>query len=80
MDPESFIEEKVEEIKKADGKAVVGCSGGVDSTVSTVLASRALGDDLLAIYVDTGYMRKNETENMESIFEEMDINHRMIDA
>ncbi|MFW5907383.1 MAG: glutamine-hydrolyzing GMP synthase [Candidatus Natronoplasma sp.] len=80
MDPESFIEEKVEEIKKADGKAVVGCSGGVDSTVSTVLASRALGDDLLAVYVDTGYMRKNETENMESIFEEMDINHRMIDA
>ncbi|MEF8873503.1 MAG: glutamine-hydrolyzing GMP synthase [Candidatus Thermoplasmatota archaeon] len=80
IDPESFIEEKVEEIKEADGKAVVGCSGGVDSTVSAVLASRALGDDLLAIYVDTGYMRKNETEGMKSIFQDMGINHRIIDA
>lgn len=80
IEPEEFIEEKVQEIKEVDGKAVVGCSGGVDSTVSSVIASRALGDDLLAIYVDTGYMRKNETEKMDSILEEMDVNHKIIDA
>ncbi|MBS3817037.1 MAG: glutamine-hydrolyzing GMP synthase subunit GuaA [Candidatus Thermoplasmatota archaeon] len=78
--PKEFIEEKVQEIKEVDGKAVVGCSGGVDSTVSSVIASKALGDDLLAIYVDTGYMRKNETEEMDSILEEMGVNHKVIDA
>ncbi len=80
MDAESFIDEKIEEISKVDGKAVVGCSGGVDSTVSAVIAGRALGDDLLAIYVDTGYMRKGETEGMNDLLDEMDINHKIVDA
>ncbi len=80
IDTEEFIEEKIEEIEGVDGKAVVGCSGGVDSTVSSVIAGRALGDDLLAIYVDTGYMRKNETERIESTLKEMGVNHRIIDA
>ncbi len=77
---EEFIEEKVQEIKEVDGKAVVGCSGGVDSTVAAVLASKAMGDDLLAIYVDTGYMRKNETENIHEILEETGVNHKIVDA
>ena len=80
QDPEEFIENKVKEIKEVDGKAVVGCSGGVDSTVSAVIASKAMGDDLLAIYVDTGYMRKNETDNIHEILEEMGVNHKIIDA
>jgi len=79
-DAKGFVREKVEEIKQVEGKAVVGCSGGVDSTVSAVLASKALGDDLLAVYVDTGYMRKNETEKIDSILEEMGVNHVVIDA
>jgi len=79
-DPRRFIKEKVEEIKGVEGKAVVGCSGGVDSTVSAVLASEALGEDLLAVYVDTGYMRKNETENIDNILEETGVNHVVIDA
>lgn len=79
-DPESFIKEKVEEIKQVEGKAVVGCSGGVDSTVSAVIASEALGDDLLAVYVDTGYMRKHETENIDNILEGTGVNHEIIDA
>ena len=80
FDPEKFIEEKIEEIKEVEGKAVVGCSGGVDSTVAAVMVGKALGDDLLAIYVDTGYMRKNETENMDEILEHMGINHRIVHA
>jgi len=79
-DSENFIQEKIEEIKGAEGKAVVGCSGGVDSTVSAVLASEALGEDLLAVYVDTGYMRKDETEKIDNILEEMGVNHVVIDA
>ncbi|MFW5953218.1 MAG: glutamine-hydrolyzing GMP synthase [Candidatus Natronoplasma sp.] len=79
-DTESFIQEKVEKIKEVDGKAVVGCSGGVDSTVSAVLASEALGKDLLAVYVDTGYMRKDETEKIDNILEDMGVNHVVIDA
>lgn len=79
-DPDSFIEEKVEEIEEVEGRAVVGCSGGVDSTVSAVIASRAMDDDLLAVYVDTGYMRKHETENIDEILEEMGVNHVIIDA
>jgi len=79
-DAKGFIKEKVEEIKEVDGKAVVGCSGGVDSTVSAVIASEALEEDLLAVYVDTGYMRKNETEKIDSILEEMGVNHVVIDA
>lgn len=80
LNTKEFIKEKVKEIKKVDGKAVVGCSGGVDSTVSSIIAGRALGDDLLAIYVDTGYMRKNETKRIASTLKEMGINHRIIDA
>ncbi|MFW6376031.1 MAG: glutamine-hydrolyzing GMP synthase [Thermoplasmatota archaeon] len=80
FDPEKFIEEKIEEIKEVEGKAVVGCSGGVDSTVAAVLVGKAIGADLLAIYVDTGYMRKNETENMDEILEHMGINHRIVHA
>jgi len=79
-DLEGFIKEKIEEIKEVDGKAVVGCSGGVDSTVSAVLASEALGEDLLAIYVDTGYMRKNETKKIDDLLEETGVNHVVIDA
>ncbi|MGM0510273.1 MAG: 7-cyano-7-deazaguanine synthase, partial [Thermoplasmatota archaeon] len=80
LDAAKFIEEKIEEISEIDGKAVVGCSGGVDSTVAAVLVGKAMGDRLLAIYVDTGYMRKGETETIDEIFSEMGINHVIIDA
>lgn len=80
LDTQAFIEEKIEEIEQVDGKAIVGCSGGVDSTVAAVMVGKALGEDLLAVYVDTGYMRKGETEKMDDILEHMGINHRVIDA
>ncbi|MFW6304912.1 MAG: 7-cyano-7-deazaguanine synthase, partial [Candidatus Saliniplasma sp.] len=80
LDAEKFIEEQIEEISEIKGKAVVGCSGGVDSTVATVIAGKAMGDRLLALYVDTGYMRKNETEKIDGILEHMGINHKVTDA
>ena len=59
--PEKFIEEQVAWIKEnVKGVAVIATSGGVDSTVATVLAHKALGGKLHCVFVDTGYMRKNE--------------------
>ena len=80
FDPTEFIEQQIDEISEIQGKAVVGCSGGVDSTVAAVLVGKAMGSRLMAIYVDTGYMRKGETQEMDKLFSEMDINHKIVDA
>jgi len=78
---EKFIEECVEQLrKKISGNAIIACSGGVDSTVAAVLVSRAIGERLLAIYVDTGLMRKGENEDVDGILTELKVNHRIIDA
>jgi GMP synthase (glutamine-hydrolysing) len=78
---EKFIEKTIlklrEEIK---GKALIAFSGGVDSTVSAALVSKAVGDQLIAVHVDTGYMRKNEPESVKDLMEEMGLNFRFIDA
>lgn len=63
-----------------DGKALVALSGGIDSTVATFLVSKAIGKNLTAIYVDTGLMRYKETEYVREVFENIDVNLRIIDA
>ena len=81
FEPEKFIEDSVGHLRKnIDGNAIIGCSGGVDSTVAAVIVSRAIGDRLLAIYVDTGLMRKGENEVVDSILTELKVNHKIIDA
>jgi GMP synthase (glutamine-hydrolysing) len=81
FDPRAFIEEQVAAIRRAvPGKAIIACSGGVDSTAAAALASRALGDRLLAVYVDTGLMRKGETTDVEKTLRELGVNHRILDA
>ena len=78
---EDFIKSAVEDIKKKiPSKAIIACSGGVDSMVCATLASKAVGGRLLAVYVDTGLMRKGETEEVRGMFEEMKINYKMLDA
>ena len=63
FDPAKFTDEAVEGLKiELTGKAIIAASGGVDSTVAAVLAAKAVGDNLLAIYVDTGYMRLDESK------------------
>ena len=81
FDPETFIAEAMAGLK-ADirGKAIIAASGGVDSTVAAVLASRALGANLLAVFVDTGLMRKGEVEDVNRTLQEMKVNHRIVDA
>src|SRR5437016_3081925 len=81
FDAKAFIAEQVEGIRKSvAGKAIIACSGGVDSTTAAVLASHALGDRLLAVYVDTGLMRKDETEDVARTLKELKVNHRILRA
>jgi GMP synthase (glutamine-hydrolysing) len=74
VEPESFIGEATEEIEAdvGDANAIIALSGGVDSSVAAALAYRAIGDQLTPIYVDTGLMRKGETEDIREIFSYMD--------
>ena len=81
FDPKAFIDEQVAAIRDAvKGKAIIAVSGGVDSTTAAVLASRSLGDRLLAVYVDTGLMRKGETADVGRTLRELGVNHRILDA
>ncbi|MEC7460505.1 MAG: glutamine-hydrolyzing GMP synthase subunit GuaA, partial [Candidatus Thermoplasmatota archaeon] len=69
FDAEEFISEAVETLKQQiDDIAIIACSGGVDSAVAAVLAHQAVGDLLHCVYVDTGFMRKGETEQVEAMF------------
>ncbi|MEM4348381.1 MAG: glutamine-hydrolyzing GMP synthase [Candidatus Anstonellaceae archaeon] len=82
FDPEAFIQEAIQEIKKSakDGTAIIAVSGGVDSSVAAVLATRALGKKVHCIFVDTGLMRKNEAEEVKSSLAEAGVNVKIIDA
>ncbi|MEA3458042.1 MAG: glutamine-hydrolyzing GMP synthase [Candidatus Thermoplasmatota archaeon] len=81
FDAENFIEETVEKIKEeVPGRTLIAFSGGVDSTVCAALVNKAIGDQLIAVNVDTGYMRKNEPETIKKLMEEMELNYRVIDA
>jgi GMP synthase (glutamine-hydrolysing) len=70
VNTEKFISQSIMEIKTAAGheKVVMALSGGVDSSVCAALAAEAIGDNLIPIYIDTGLMRKGETERIRTIF------------
>jgi GMP synthase (glutamine-hydrolysing) len=74
FDATEFAKDSVEQLKSTiDDVAIIACSGGVDSSVAAILAKRAAGDLLHCVYVDTGLMRKNETEFIEKMFAEQGI-------
>ncbi|MBD3388023.1 MAG: glutamine-hydrolyzing GMP synthase [Candidatus Altiarchaeales archaeon] len=77
-----FIDKSVVEAKEVigDRKAIIGLSGGVDSSTAAVLVSKALGDRLTAVYVDTGLMRYRETEFMDETFSGKEMNFIIVDA
>jgi len=74
VDTESFITDAKAEIADeiGDANAVIGLSGGVDSSTAAALAYEAVGDQLTAVYVDTGLMRKGETDQIRRTFDYMD--------
>ncbi len=66
----SIIEAQVEAVRAQVGSSPVLCalSGGVDSAVAAALVHKAVGDQLTCVYVDTGLMRANESEQVEDTF------------
>jgi GMP synthase (glutamine-hydrolysing) len=81
VDTDSFIEESIVDIEAeiGDERAVIALSGGVDSSTAAALAYEAIGDQLTPVYVDTGLMRKGETEEIRETFAYMD-SLRIVDA
>ncbi|PSQ28345.1 glutamine-hydrolyzing GMP synthase subunit GuaA [Halobacteriales archaeon QS_9_68_17] len=81
VDVDSFIDEKLGEIADAvgDANAVIALSGGVDSSTAAALAYEAIGDQLTPVYVDTGLMRRDETDQIRETFDYMD-SLRVVDA
>jgi GMP synthase (glutamine-hydrolysing) len=79
---EDLIGKMVREIEAevGDGKAIIGLSGGIDSSVATAIAAQALGDRLTAVFVDHGFMREGEPEAIRSTFGKIGITLVVADA
>ncbi len=79
---DDYIEQQVKAIRKqvGDKKILLGLSGGVDSSVCAALISKAVPNQLICIYVDHGFMRKNESEEIDAVFSKMDLNFVHVDA
>ena len=81
MDPQMLIDEGVSILKeKIDDVAIIACSGGIDSTVAAVMANGAVGNMLHCVYVDTGFMRKGETEEVREMLTDLGLNLKVVDA
>lgn len=79
----NFIEQSVRRVREqvAGGKVICGLSGGVDSSVVAALLHKAIGEQLICIFVDNGLLRKNERELVETTFRDhFKINLRTHDA
>ena len=66
----SFVKESIESIRKTVGnrRVLCGLSGGVDSSVAAVLIHKAIGDQLVCVFVNNGMLRKNEAESVLDLF------------
>ena len=76
FDVSAFIDHQVQAIKEVLGKekALVAVSGGVDSTVSALLTHKAIGDNLVCVFIDDNFMRLGEGEYVKSLLSEDPLN------
>ena len=81
LSPKEFIEDAVQKVKDqiGDEKAIIALSGGVDSSVCSVLVQQAIGDNLTAIFVDHGLLREGEVEQVTDTFKDR-LNFKFVDA
>ncbi len=82
MDCRAFVEEQISQIRKTVGKATAinALSGGVDSSLVTVLGHRALGDRLKTVFIDNDLMREGEPKHVVATFARMGIPVDLVDA
>lgn len=82
LDAEAFIADKVAAIRQAvgSGRAINALSGGVDSSVVTMLGHRALGDRLETVFVENGLMRRGEPEQIVARFRDLGVPVTVHDA
>lgn len=82
LDTTKFIEEKTKMIKDTvgNGVAINALSGGVDSSVVTMLGHKALGNRLRTVFIQNGLMREGEPEKVAGFFSALGINIEIIDA
>jgi len=80
--PSSLIDGQVREIGATvgDGKAIIALSGGIDSSTAAIMAARALGENLTAVFVDHGFMREDEPEFVKETFEDLNVNTVVVKA
>ncbi len=81
LQTQMLVDEAIEALQsQIDDTAIIACSGGIDSSVAAVLAHRAVGSLLHCVFVDTGFMRKGETEDVVAMFVDMGIELKVVDA
>lgn len=78
-----FVQNSIEELCKKihePKKAIIAVSGGIDSTTAAVLCSKAIGSRLIAVHVDTGLMRKDESKEVVETLKELGLNIKLVNA
>lgn len=82
MDCKKFVEEQIATIRQTVGKATAinALSGGVDSSLVTVLGHRALGKQLRTVFIDNALMREGEPRRVVKTFSDMSIPVELVDA
>jgi GMP synthase (glutamine-hydrolysing) len=80
---DDLIDYRIDEIKKkvGDKKVLLGLSGGVDSSVTAMLLDKAIGKNLICMFVDNGLLRKNEVQEVINLFKnKINLNLEVVDA
>ena len=80
--PASFVESTIAELKNKIGndRVILGLSGGVDSSVASLLLHKSIGTNLTCIFVDNGLLRKNEFESVLASYKDLGLNVIGVDA
>ena len=79
---DNYLKRQITQVKEKVGnkRVLLGLSGGVDSSVCAALLSKAIPGQLICIYIDQGFMRKGETEQIKQVFEKRDLHFVHVDA
>lgn len=80
--PGHFIDETIHKLREqiGDDTVILGLSGGVDSSVAALLLHKAIGKNLQCIFIDNGLLRKNEFQEVQDAYVQLNLNIHAIDA